>query len=448
MKKILSLVLAAVMMFSLAAASMTAQADDNVWMKSDFSSDGGADKDFYVGNYKVVDDLLVGYNDAMALQSKVGWYSYDTYCTVAIAEDDNVPEGTPRYFSLVYNNAGEQVHGLRANSRFMSFVYDVNSGKFYLCGDSIAFNAGCIFVGPVDFEMSDEEFHTFGMSVTDQRIRCFVDGECIIDYYDAQDKYFIGDTHELEDDPIALWWNNGNLLMYKEIVVTAPGYTYPITDDVIDFELQAQPVKDGDTEITVDVIANLPEGVAAPGSFGLEVSYDSAVMAPAGEADWKIGGNSMSSTGKAHPYKLMWVSIDPADCIAAGETLIAQITFNLNDVAKEGDIYKFDLAINEDSGVWTMPANGGAFFARPVDADAKGIEITAEKGFTYGDANSDESVNLSDVTVVLQQIAKWENVNINLDAADVNVDGSVNLSDVTLLLQYIAKWDVTLGPKA
>ena len=77
-----------------------------------------------------------------------------------------------------------------------------------------------------------------------------------------------------------------------------------------------------------------------------------------------------------------------------------------------------------------------------------GATVIAEKGFTYGDANDDGTINLSDVTVVLQQVAKWENVKINLDAADVNADGNLNLSDVTLLLQYIAKWDVTLGPKA
>lgn len=66
---------------------------------------------------------------------------------------------------------------------------------------------------------------------------------------------------------------------------------------------------------------------------------------------------------------------------------------------------------------------------------------------TYGDASGDGSVNLSDVTILLQAIAKWD-VTLNNDAADVNCDGSVNLSDVTLLLQYIAKWDVVLGKQA
>lgn len=67
----------------------------------------------------------------------------------------------------------------------------------------------------------------------------------------------------------------------------------------------------------------------------------------------------------------------------------------------------------------------------------------------YGDANNDGDVNLFDVTVTLQYIAKWDMTgkNFNEVNADVNVDGSVILSDVTKLLQYIAGWDVVLGPQ-
>ena len=215
------------------------------------------------------------------------------------------------------------------------------------------------------------------------------------------------------------------------------------------FLLEAHPASVGDTEITAEVAVILPEDADeySLGSFGLEVSYDPAVMAPAGEADWKIGGNCMSSTGNSSvPYRLLWVSIDPADGFASGKTVIAQITFNLNVPAEAGTEYTIDLATDTRNGVWTMPANGGAKPAVPCNAVAVGDVVAAVENIPYGDANSDESVNLSDVTVVLQQIAKWENVNINLDAADVNVDGVINLSDVTLLLQYIAKWDgIVLG---
>ena len=66
----------------------------------------------------------------------------------------------------------------------------------------------------------------------------------------------------------------------------------------------------------------------------------------------------------------------------------------------------------------------------------------------YGDVNGDELVTLSDVSKVLQYIAKWEVKDFDEAAADVTGDGLVTLSDASRMLQYIAKWDVTLGPKA
>ena len=74
-----------------------------------------------------------------------------------------------------------------------------------------------------------------------------------------------------------------------------------------------------------------------------------------------------------------------------------------------------------------------------VVADGGAISVVI-----HGDANADGSINLSDVTAMLQSIAKWD-VTVNETAADPTVDGAVNLGDVTLLLKYIAKWDVKLG---
>ena len=65
---------------------------------------------------------------------------------------------------------------------------------------------------------------------------------------------------------------------------------------------------------------------------------------------------------------------------------------------------------------------------------------------TYGDVNNDGAVNLSDVSKMLQFIAKWDLADFNETAANVNGDDAVNLSDVTKVLQAIAKWEnVTLG---
>ena len=65
----------------------------------------------------------------------------------------------------------------------------------------------------------------------------------------------------------------------------------------------------------------------------------------------------------------------------------------------------------------------------------------------YGDPNNDDSINLSDITVMLRYISKWNLTEREFDfaAADVYCDGVVNLSDVSKVLQYIAGWGRMLG---
>jgi len=62
----------------------------------------------------------------------------------------------------------------------------------------------------------------------------------------------------------------------------------------------------------------------------------------------------------------------------------------------------------------------------------------------YGDANCDGKITITDASVVLKYISKWD-ISINDYTADANGDGKVSLADVSLLLKYLAKWDVTLG---
>ncbi len=72
------------------------------------------------------------------------------------------------------------------------------------------------------------------------------------------------------------------------------------------------------------------------------------------------------------------------------------------------------------------------------------IEVESNDPYTPGDVTGDGKINLTDVSLILKHIAKWE-VTLNTDAADVTVDDKVNLADVSLILKYIAKWDVVLG---
>ncbi len=66
-----------------------------------------------------------------------------------------------------------------------------------------------------------------------------------------------------------------------------------------------------------------------------------------------------------------------------------------------------------------------------------------------GDVNADGALNLTDVSLLAQCVAKWE-IDIDLDAANISRDfdeeGSniITLTDVSLLAQYVAKWNVEL----
>lgn len=62
-----------------------------------------------------------------------------------------------------------------------------------------------------------------------------------------------------------------------------------------------------------------------------------------------------------------------------------------------------------------------------------------------GDANSDGKINLSDVSLILEYLAKWD-VTVAEDQLDAVNDGNVDLKDVTAILKHVAKWStVRLG---
>ena len=56
---------------------------------------------------------------------------------------------------------------------------------------------------------------------------------------------------------------------------------------------------------------------------------------------------------------------------------------------------------------------------------------------TRGDVNGDGSVNISDVTTLIDYLLSGNANGVNLTAADCNQDGSINISDVTTLIDYL-----------
>jgi len=297
-KKLISILLAAII--AVTAVAFTSVAEDNIYVDADFSSDASASVHFYPGACTANDGILVGYKDAMAFQSVGAWASYDTTFDIAFAEDEVAGEDAQRSFSFVYINPNMKHNGTLDDDYSMSVFYDIDKGEISLVGNNFVGNVpgAELISGPVPFEIKDEEVYSFGVSITENEIRVFANGELLIDFVDTENKYFIGYSYEEVEPSILLWWNTNNCTMYHDVKIAAPATLYP--------------------------------------------------------------------------------------------------------------------------------------FPKPI---------------MYGDANGDEGVNLKDAALMLQHIAKWEGLTVDLTAADVNGDEKVNLSDVSRILQFIAKWEgVVLGP--
>ncbi len=58
-----------------------------------------------------------------------------------------------------------------------------------------------------------------------------------------------------------------------------------------------------------------------------------------------------------------------------------------------------------------------------------------------GDVNKDGKVSLTDVSLMLKCIAKWD-VEIDNRISDINNDGKINISDASIMLKVIANWDI------
>lgn len=60
--------------------------------------------------------------------------------------------------------------------------------------------------------------------------------------------------------------------------------------------------------------------------------------------------------------------------------------------------------------------------------------------YTVGDMNEDGNFNLADVTTILKYVAKWDLPGVFKEAGDVNADGRTNGMDSSYYLRWLAKW--------
>ena len=74
-----------------------------------------------------------------------------------------------------------------------------------------------------------------------------------------------------------------------------------------------------------------------------------------------------------------------------------------------------------------------------IDGGTSNPGYFSEKGgaFLRGDVNGDGSVNISDVTALIDYLLTGNASGISLSGADTNQDNSINISDVTALIDYL-----------
>lgn len=91
--------------------------------------------------------------------------------------------------------------------------------------------------------------------------------------------------------------------------------------------------------------------------------------------------------------------------------------------------------------IWGIIENESYPYLRSVNSQGEQTDIVR------GDVNGDSSVNISDVTALIDYLLSGNTDHVTLESADIDQNGSVNISDVTSLIDYLLRgqWNETIG---
>ena len=105
-----------------------------------------------------------------------------------------------------------------------------------------------------------------------------------------------------------------------------------------------------------------------------------------------------------------------------------------------GRVYGFSIDMGEDRVSGAGLAGAAVLVNIAKSSSEEGVTVPAKLTFVMtggsGDANGDGIVNLSDASLILKFIAKWD-VKPDEVASDTNNDGIINVTDVSNILRYI-----------
>ncbi|MBE6709292.1 MAG: hypothetical protein E7578_08645 [Ruminococcaceae bacterium] len=299
MKKIVSAIL--ILTIMLCSMAVSASADGVLYMDADFSSEENFARDFFPEAYTVYDDCAVGYSEARALQTTGRWAAYDVSFDVTFGVDELVPDGSGRSLSFVYFNNNIVYKGLSDERMTISVCFDVSNSEVSLVANDFVKSESCeVLAASVPFEIEDGKEYHLGVSINEQHIRVFSDSTLLIDYYDTENKYYIGYTFEEVEPEILVWWNNNNYLMYSDIKVSSPEYLYPptpVSDNTGAVDGTTAPVVTTTATSVVDVTDD--KGNVMTDDSGNKIT-ETVIITDAPVADTNTGavqGGSSTNTG-------------------------------------------------------------------------------------------------------------------------------------------------------
>jgi hypothetical protein len=176
----------------------------------------------------------------------------------------------------------------------------------------------------------------------------------------------------------------------------------------------------------------------------LGVNLDGRICAKSGNAG--VGGSSSVLKANVNLARAGTLSFDFKAWGEGTSSFWDKCAFSIDGVEK----LAYGAYANEEWETVTVDVPAGAHtltwsYAKDSSVNPAGdyfavdnVLIT-QKTMTRGDVDNDGSVNISDVTALIDYLLSGNASGVNLGAADCDQDGSINISDVTALIDFLLK---------
>ncbi|MBE6708056.1 MAG: hypothetical protein E7578_02285 [Ruminococcaceae bacterium] len=281
------------------------------------------------------------------------WLTYDAKITLSI-EDDEFSEAD-RFISLVYSNDNPVYAGKDTDRSYISFIYDVDEGCFFLNEGRNRTDDDGKIMDPVyvDIDTDGEEFFDLGISIGRDRIRCFYNDRMIFDFKDTGNEYLIG-----HDVPAPfVFCQGGNCIKSTGVIISEKGYLYPFSDedvllDIEGFYLKPVSTECSDDKLVFDLCINDVNECGVYG-VGLILDYsENLSLSSVKKLYTKEGLYTFSETTKVKPYTILWAC--GTAHLPYGETALVRLTFDvkgsIDEGIKVGLVYEPDNVPNGPTG--------------------------------------------------------------------------------------------------